>query len=127
MTAFKITSPPGLAITLPLGLAVFIAGLDIGFSPIPLASSVLANCGSPFGWGTGILNTNIEMACAPIVAERNSWATALIFAGIGLLSSSLFLYRANRQPAETVSADGEVRKRAALGDNSAALGDIPAS
>jgi hypothetical protein len=95
MNAFKIT--------LPLGVATCIAGLVIGFSSITLAPSTGAGCGSAFDPGTGTLNTNIEVACAPIVAERDSWATALLFVGFALLASSAILFgTANRAAQATV-------------------------
>jgi hypothetical protein len=76
---------------LPLGLASVVAGLVIGYSSIPLPVHNGAYCGSAFGGSTAILNTNVEVACASILSERDSWATALLFIGVGLLSSSAVL------------------------------------
>lgn len=77
-------------ILVPLGLATFVAGLVIGFSSITLISSEGAGCGSAFDPGTGTLNTSVQAACAPIVSEKDNWATALVFVGLGLLASALF-------------------------------------
>lgn len=80
-------------ILVPLGVAAFIAGLVIGYSPITLISSANVNCGSAFDPGTGTLNNDVQAACAPILSEKDSWATALIFVGVGLLASAMFSAR----------------------------------
>jgi hypothetical protein len=87
MNALKIA----LKITLPLGIAVFVAGLMIGFTDVPLIGTRNLSCGSGFGGGSGVLTENGEAECAPILAERDSWGTALVFVGFGLLVSAVVI------------------------------------
>jgi hypothetical protein len=87
MTAAKALWAP-LAFTAPLGMAAGFAGLNLGFSKVWLSSSHLIMCGSAFGGGTGTLNAEVEAACAPILSEKDNWATTLVFVGLALLVGS---------------------------------------
>jgi ribosomal protein S27E len=96
MNAFKIM--------LPLGVAAVIAGLIVGNTSVSLVSSRGVSCGSAFGGGTGTLNEDVQARCAPILSEKDSWATALLVMGVGLLTSTFVLY-ATRRPAAVPPGD----------------------
>lgn len=92
-------------IVLPLGIVAIIAGLVIGNTNISLASAQGISCGSAFGGGSGTLDPYVETACAPLLSEHQLWGTAFIVLGVGLLISSVVLYRANppaAQPTRTL-------------------------
>jgi hypothetical protein len=89
MNAVKVTSPLLLAVAIaPLGLATFFAGLVIGLDSVTPVASANWGCGSPFFPRMGYLSTDAQAACAPLIYERDSWATTLFFVGLGLLGSA---------------------------------------
>jgi len=82
-----------LRIVLPVGLAAFIAALVIGYTHVSLQPG--ADCGSAFGGFNYARDTSFYVACAPLLSEKDTAATALLWLGIGLLVSSAALYWAN--------------------------------
>jgi hypothetical protein len=86
-----------LRIVLPVGLAAFIAALVIGYTHVSLQPG--ADCGSAFGGFKYAQDTSFYVACAPLLSEKDTSATALLWLGIGLLVSSAALYWANLSPA----------------------------
>ena len=86
-----------LRIVLPAGLAAFSAALVIGYTDVSLQPG--ADCGSAFGGFKYAQDTSFYVACAPLLSEKDTSATALLWLGIGLLVSSAALYRANLPPA----------------------------
>lgn len=82
-----------LRIVLPVGLAAFIAALVIGYTDVSLQPG--ADCGSAFGGFNYARDTSFYVACAPLLSEKDTAATALLWLGIGLLVSSAALYWAN--------------------------------
>ena len=86
-----------LRIVLPVGLAAFIAALVIGYTHVSLQPG--ADCGSAFGGFKYSQDTSFYVACAPLLSEKDTSATALLWLGIGLLVSSAALYWANLSPA----------------------------
>lgn len=82
-----------LRIVLPVGLAAFIAALVIGYTHVSLQPG--ADCGSAFGGFNYARDTSFYVACAPLLSEKDTSATALLWLGIGLLVSSAALYWAN--------------------------------
>jgi len=86
-----------LRIVLPLGVATFIAALVIGYTHVSLQPG--ADCGSAFGGFKYSQDTSFYVACAPLLSEKDTSATALLWMGIGLLVSSVALYWANLSPA----------------------------
>jgi ribosomal protein S27E len=86
-----------LRIVLPVGLAAFIAALVIGYTHVSLQPG--ADCGSAFGGFKYSQDTSFYVACAPLLSEKDTSATALLWMGIGLLVSSAALYWANLSPA----------------------------
>jgi ribosomal protein S27E len=86
-----------LRIVLPVGLAAFIAALVIGYTHVLLQPG--ADCGSAFGGFNYARDTSFYVACAPLLSEKDTAATALLWLGIGLLVSSAALYWANLSPA----------------------------
>jgi hypothetical protein len=93
-------------IVLPLGVVAIIAGLIIGNTSVSLVSSQGIDCGSAFGGGSGSLDAYVQAACAPLLSERGMWATVFIVLGVGLLISSVVVYRASqpsRMPLPTMT------------------------
>ena len=86
-----------LGIVLPVGLAAFIAALVIGYTHVSLQPG--ADCGSAFGGFKYSQDTSFYVACAPLLSEKDTSATASLWLGIGLLVSSAALYWANLSPA----------------------------
>ena len=86
-----------LGIVLPVGLAAFIAALVIGYTHVSLQPG--ADCGSAFGGFKYSQDTSFYVACAPLLSEKDTLATALLWLGIALLVSSVALYWANLSPA----------------------------
>jgi ribosomal protein S27E len=86
-----------LRIVLPVGLAAFIAALVIGYTHVLLQPG--ADCGSAFGGFNYARDTSFNVASAPLLSEKDTAATALLWLGIGLLVSSAALYWANLSPA----------------------------
>ncbi len=82
-----------LRIVLPVGLAAFIAALVIGYTHVSLQPG--ADCGNAFGGFKYSQDTSFYVACAPLLSEKDTSATALLWMGIGLLVSSVALYWAN--------------------------------
>lgn len=93
-----------LRIVLPLGIVAIIAGLVIGNTNISLASAQGINCGSAFGGGSGTLDPYVETACAPLLSEHQLWGTIFLVLGVGLLISSVVLYRATQTPRTTTKS-----------------------
>jgi hypothetical protein len=61
---------------------------------------------SAFGGGSGSLDAYVQAACAPLLSERGMWATVFIVLGVGLLISSVVVYRASqpsRMPLPTMT------------------------
>jgi sugar phosphate permease len=83
-------------IVLPLGVVAIIAGLIIGNTNISLVSSQGIDCGSAFGGGSGTLDADVQAACAPLLSEREMWATIFMVLSVGLLISAVFLYRTSQ-------------------------------